>query len=213
MRAGSVHPGGGLLFALALLTAGCSERDMVVQPKYKPLQASEFFVDGQSSRQLEPGTVARGQLRVNEAYDTGETAGKLATLIPLEGFDPAEKLDPAKAVAARKEALSRGRERFNVFCAPCHGRTGDGNGMIVQRGFSKPPSLHEPRLREVAPGHFFHVITHGYGAMYSYASRIPTSDRWAIAAYIRALQLSQNAGLADLPAADRAKLEGEGSAK
>ncbi len=184
------------LGAWALLSAGCSESDMVVQPKYKPLQPSTFFADGQSSRPVEPGTIARGQLRDRPAFDTGEVDGKLVTTIPLPGFDPSEKLGETEARAARKTALLRGRERFNIYCSPCHDRTGDGNGMIVQRGFSKPPSLHEPRLREVAPGHFFHVMTNGYGAMYSYASRISPADRWAITAYIRALQLSRNAQLA-----------------
>jgi mono/diheme cytochrome c family protein len=204
---------GLLLCAWVLLSAGCSEQDMVIQPKLKPLQPSVFFADGLSSRPVVPGTIARGQLQDKPAFDTGDVNGKLVTFIPLKGFDPAETLDPAEAREARRRALERGRERFNIFCAPCHSRAGDGNGMIVQRGFTRPPSFHQPRLREVAPGHFFHVITNGYGAMYSYASRIPTADRWAIAAYIRALQLSQNAELADLSTEERSKLEGEGAVK
>jgi mono/diheme cytochrome c family protein len=191
----------------ALATAGCSEGDMVVQPKYKPLRPSAFFADGQSSRPIEPGTVARGQLFDRPAFDTGEVDGKLVTLIPLPGFDPADGLTGAEAREARRRALTRGQERFNIFCSPCHARTGDGDGMIVQRGFSKPPSLHEPRLREVAPGHFFRVMTNGYGAMFSYASRVPPADRWAITAYIRALQLSRNADPADVPADERSKLD------
>jgi mono/diheme cytochrome c family protein len=105
-----------------------------------------------------------------------------------------------------RAALARGRERFNIYCSPCHGQTGLGQGMIVQRGFSPPPSFHEQRLRDVPAGHFFHVITHGYGAMYSYAARVAPEDRWKIVAYIRALQLSFNARLDDVPVEDRAKL-------
>ena len=123
-----------------------------MQPKYKPLQPSTFFADGQSSRPVEPGTVARGQLRVHPAFDAGEVDGKLDGYIPLKGFDPGETLDQGEAaVEARRGALERGRERFDIFCAPCHAKTGDGNGMIVQRGFSKPPSLHEPRAPRGPP--------------------------------------------------------------
>ena len=179
-------------FALAVASAGCEEHDMAEQPKFPPLRPSAFFADGRSARPIEPGTVARGQLRVHPAFDAGEVDGKLVSFIPLKGFDPGETLDPEAAIEARRSALERGRERYNIFCAPCHAKTGDGNGMIVQRGFSKPPSLHEPRLREAPPGHYFKVITKGYGAMYSYASRVPPADRWAIVAYIRALQLSQD---------------------
>ena len=114
---------------------------------------------------------------------------------------PLKKVDRA--------VLERGRQRFNIYCSPCHGRTGDGQGMIVKRGFSPPPSFHIERLRDAPAGHFFHVITNGYGAMYSYASRVPVEDRWAITAYIRALQLSQNARVADVPASERGKLEGQ----
>jgi mono/diheme cytochrome c family protein len=203
------------LGAWALFVAGCSEEDMVVQPKFKPLQPTTFFSDGQSSRPLEPGTIARGQLRVNPAFDTGMVEGKLLDFIPVKGFDPAETraLSAAEAKEARRVVLERGRERFNIYCTPCHSRLGDGTGMIVQRGFSKPPSLHEPRLREAPAGHFFHVITNGYGAMYSYASRVGPSDRWAIVAYIRALHTRQNARLADLTEEERTRLEGEGAAR
>jgi mono/diheme cytochrome c family protein len=166
---------------------------MVIQPKYKPLQPSTFFADGRSSRPVEPGTVARGQLNVRPEFDEGEVKGKLVSYIPLKGFDPNEQLDAAEAREARRAALVRGRERFNIYCSPCHGQTGEGDGMIVQRGFSKPPSFHEPRLREAPPGHFYRAITRGFGAMFSYASRVAPADRWAITAYIRALQLSQNA--------------------
>lgn len=194
----------------AFVPAGCSEQDMVTQPKLKTLQPSSFFADGQSARQVEPGTIAIGQLRINPAFDTGEAEGKLVSYIPLAGFTPESKAEDREA---RKTVLARGRQRFNIFCAPCHSQTGEGNGMIVQRGFSPPPSLHLPRLRDVPPGHLFRVITNGYGAMYSYASRISPADRWAIAAYIKALQLSQNAQVADLPESQRSGLEAEGAAK
>jgi mono/diheme cytochrome c family protein len=186
----------------ALLVAGCNEADMVVQPKLKPLQPSTFFSDGRASRPVEPGTVAREQLRVHPAFDTGETDGKLVGYVPLRGFDPNESVDRDAAREARRQALVRGRERFDIYCSPCHGRTGEGNGMIVLRGFPKPPSFHEQRLREAPPGHFFRAITNGFGVMYSYAARVEPADRWAIVTYIRALQLSQDARLADATTGD-----------
>ncbi len=211
-RAGSCL-GTAFLLASVLASSGCSEKDMVVQPKLKPLQASAFFADGQASRPVEPGTIARGQIQDRPAFDTGEVDGKLVGYIPLPGFDPNQTLDASAARDARHQALTRGRERFEIYCTPCHDRTGSGNGMIVQRGFSRPPSYHIERLREAPPGHFFRVVTKGYGAMYSYASRISPDDRWKIVAYIRALQLSQNAELADVPEPERAKLQGEGPSR
>jgi mono/diheme cytochrome c family protein len=166
---------------------------MAKQPKYhRALEESDFFEDGRASRPVVEGTVARGQLRVDRAFYEARSGEALIDDVPM-------KVDRA--------VLERGRERFNIYCSPCHSRLGDGQGMIVQRGFSPPPSLHEQRLRDAPAGHFFHVITHGYGAMYSYASRVPPEDRWAIVAYIRALQLSQHASLADVPATERSKLE------
>lgn len=182
-----------VLPCLALL-AGCYEQEMATQPKYqRPYQPSAFFADGQSSRPLVAGTVARGQLRTDRAHYEAMAGDRVIDEIPL-------KVD--------RSVLARGQARFNIYCSPCHGRTGDGQGMIVKRGFSPPPSLHLPRLRDAPSGHFFRVITHGYGAMYSYASRVPVDDRWAITAYIRALQLSQNARLDDVPSEARANLEG-----
>ena len=205
------------LATCALALAGCSEADMVTQPKYKPLQPSTFFADGQSSRPIEPGTVARvarGEtFQVHDAFETGETQGKLVNTIPLKGFDPGDKVDESEAREARRSALLRGRERFNIFCSPCHGRTGEGNGMIVQRGFSRPPSFHKQRLHDAPDGHFFRAITNGYGAMYSYASRVPPADRWAITAYIRALQMSRPAEPDDEPKGERSKGQGEGRAR
>ena len=176
-----------------VLLAGCGFQEMDRQPKYqRPFQPSEFFADGQSSRQLVPGTVARGELRVDRAFYEAKRGDLLIDEVPH---------------AVDRAYLARGRERFNIYCSPCHGRTGDGQGMIVKRGFSPPPSFHLQRLRDAPTGHIFNVITKGYGAMYSYASRVPVDDRWAITAYVRALQLSQNARLDDLPAAERPKLE------
>ncbi|MGE3821439.1 MAG: cytochrome c [Isosphaeraceae bacterium] len=201
MRAGFVSPARAVpvwpALALAALAfaSGCNEQQMITQPKYKPLQPSVFFPDGQSSRPVVPGTVARGQLRIHPAFDQGEVDGALVNVIPVKGFDPQQPLDPAAARLARKAVLERGRRRYDVFCAPCHDRVGTGQGMIVQRGFSAPPSFHLDRLREAPPGHYFKAITNGYGAMASYASRIPVEDRWAIVAYVRALQLSQDASM------------------
>ncbi len=178
----------------AAIASGCDAQDMVVQPKVLTYQPSDFFPDGQSSRPVVAGTIARGQLNVNPAHDVGMVDGKLVDELP----------EPLKL---SRELLRRGQERFNIYCAPCHDRSGQGEGMIVKRGFSPPPSLHEDRLREAPIGYFFHVMTKGYGAMYSYASRIEPDDRWAIAAYIRDLQLSQNAKLADVPAERQADLE------
>jgi mono/diheme cytochrome c family protein len=182
-----------LLLALVVLP-GCSEQDMVIQPRVKPYQESAFFADGQASRPLVFGTVARGQLGTDLAYETGKTGDLLVDKIPDR-----VKVDEA--------LLKHGRERYNIYCSPCHSRLGDGRGMIVQRGFPPPPSFHDERLRDAPSGHFFNVITRGYGAMYSYASRIPTADRWAIVAYIRALQLSQHATLDDVPKEERSQLD------
>ncbi len=162
------------------------------QPSYKPLARSTFFEDQRSARPLVPGTVAQGELREDEHLYTGKIRGELAATFPFP---------------VTRAVLERGRERFNIFCSPCHGRLGDGRGIVVQRGFKQPPSYHEQRLREAPIGHFFDVITNGFGAMANFDYRVPVRDRWAIAAYIRALQFSQNAGLADVPAAQRRALE------
>lgn len=175
---------------LAMLLAGC-RLDMHVQPKYRPLDPSPFFADERSARAPVPDTVARGHLRIDDHLYTGKVNGALADSFPF----PITRRD-----------LDRGRERFEIFCSPCHGRLGYGNGMIVQRGFSAPPSYHTDRLRQAPPGHFFGVITNGYGRMFSYAARVSVEDRWRIAAYIRALQLSQHATLGDVPESERGKL-------
>ena len=169
--------------ACLLCCAGC-HRDMRNQPRYEEFEASSFFANGQSARPLMPGTIARGQLREDTAFFTGKEDEKLVADLPIE-------LDRA--------VLLRGQSRFNIFCSPCHDMTGRGNGMIVQRGFRKPPSMHIERLRTAPAGHFFDVMTNGFGAMPSYAVPIEPADRWAIVAYVRALQLSQNASLEDVP--------------
>ena len=172
---------------------GCHS-DMYDQPRYEPYSPSTFFKDGTSYRPLVPGTIARGELRA----DKHKFAGKGADGKPATEF-------PAPVTEAM---VMRGRERFMIFCSPCHGANGDGNGMIVQRGLGAPPSFHIDRLRQAPVGHFFDVISNGYGAMYRYDYRVPVDDRWAIIAYVRALQYSKNAPVADLPAPLREKLEG-----
>jgi len=174
-----------------LLGATACRQDMHDQPRYEPLERNAFFEDGRASRPFVEGTVARGQLRLDDHFYTGKVNGELVTTLPF---------------AATKEILERGQQRYNIFCSPCHDQIGNGTGMIVQRGFRQPPSFHIDRLRQASAGHFFDVMTNGFGTMYSYADRIAPKDRWAIAAYIRALQLSQNATLEDVPAAERSKL-------
>lgn len=178
-----------MLAACAL--AGC-RLDMHLQPRYNPYDPSDFFSDGRSARQPVAGTVARGELRIDEQLYTGKVDGKLADTFPF----------PITA-----NDILRGQQRYNIYCSPCHDYTGSGRGMIVQRGFPPPPSYHIDRLRQAPVGHFFDVMTNGFGAMYSYASRISPEDRWRIAAYVRALQLSEHAKIEDVPDAERPKLE------
>lgn len=161
------------------------------QPRYEPLEHSTFFNDGRSARPFVEGTVARGHLKTDEHFYTGKVNGELVNTLPFP---------------ATKEVLDRGHERYNIYCSPCHDRVGNGQGMIVQRGFRQPPSLHIDRLRQAPLGHFFDVMTNGFGTMYSYAERIAPRDRWTIVAYIRALQMSQNATLDDVPVEERSKL-------
>ncbi len=167
---------------------------MFNQPSSKPLSRNDFFQDNQmASRPLVAHTIARGHLDEDEAFYSGKIGTNLVTTFPIP---------------ITRETLERGRERFEIYCSVCHGRTGEGNGMIIQRGFPVPPSYHIDRLRQAPVGHLFDVMTQGYGIMYSYAERVEPADRWAIAAYIRALQLSHNMKVAELPAAQRAQLEG-----
>jgi mono/diheme cytochrome c family protein len=177
-----------ILFCVML---GCRQ-DMHNQPRYKPLAGTDFFGDGRSARPVVEGTVARGHLRIDKARYTGKVGDADVETFPF----PITKAD-----------VLRGQERFNIYCAPCHSRIGDGNGMVVRRGFRQAASYHTAKMRSAPLGHFFDVITNGFGAMPSYASRVEPDDRWRIAAYIRALQLSEGASIDDVPADKRADLE------
>jgi mono/diheme cytochrome c family protein len=174
-----------------VLAAGCRQ-DMHDQPKYVPLRQSSFFGDERSARPLVPGTVARGHLHDDALLYTGKINGADATVFPL---------------VPDARVMARGRERFDIYCSPCHGRTGQGDGMVVRRGFRHPPTFHQDRLRNAPIGHLFDVITNGFGAMPDYATQIRAEDRWAIVAYMRALQLSEHATLADVAADKRSELE------
>ena len=181
-----------LCAAIVLLTMVGCRQDMHDQPKYIPLRESTFFTDTRSARPVVAGTVARGQLREDTLLYTGKVNGADATTFPF---------------AVDEKAMARGRERYDIYCAPCHGRTGAGDGMIVRRGFRVPPTLHQDRLRDSPVGHFFDVITNGFGAMPDYATQIKAEDRWAIIAYVRALQLAQHAPLSAVPPDRRSELD------
>lgn len=174
-----------LLIAIAmigLLSTGCRQQ-MAEAPAYDPLEYSDFFADGQASRKPVEGTVPRGHLRLDDHLYTGKLDGQLVTTYPFE---------------VTREVLDRGEERYNIFCTPCHGRTGDGNGIIVQRGHRQPPSFHEQRMVEQPVGHWIDVITNGFGAMPSYVDQIQPHDRWAIVAYIQALQMTRGVTIDEL---------------
>ena len=177
----------GLLVCAMLSLAGC-RLDMQVQPYYRPLAQSNFFADKRAARPIIAGTVARGELANDSYFQTGKIGSTDGDFMPF----------PVTA-----EVLARGQQRFNIYCSPCHSEVGDGNGMIVQRGYQRPPSYHTDRLRKAPIGYFFDVITNGYGKMPDYATQVQPADRWAIAAYIRALQLSQGATKADVPAGEQ----------
>ena len=182
-----------LWFLSVTIFVSACRQDMHDQPRYKPLAGTEFFGDGRSARPVVDGTVARGQLRIDSARYAGKVDGQLVDVFPF----PITAAD-----------VMRGQQRFNIYCSPCHSRIGDGNGMVVRRGFRQPAaSYHTERLIKAPVGHFFDVITNGFGAMPSYASRVEPDDRWRIAAYIRVLQLSQNATIDDVPADKRTELE------
>ncbi len=176
---------------VSLALAACRQ-DMHDAPRYEPLEANAFFSNGSASRMPVANTVARGQLNEDRHLYEGVVDGRPAETFPM----------PVTAAV-----MARGHDRFNVFCSPCHGQTGIGNGMIVQRGFRQPPSFHDERLRNAPVGYYFDVMTHGFGAMQDYAAQVPVDDRWAIAAYIRALQASRAATVADVPADKRADLD------
>ena len=181
-----------LALCLLILIAGCGG-NMRDQAKCNPYETSAAFADGKCMRQLPENTVARGLGQEEQDLSGTGADGQPAADFPFP---------------ITREVLTAGRTRFEQFCSPCHGLSGYGNGMIVQRGFPAPPSFHTQRLRDVPPGYIVNVITNGFGRMYSYAFRVEPQDRWAIAAYIRALQLSQNATLDDVPPEERQKLQG-----
>jgi hypothetical protein len=187
----------GLVLFLLAVGVACRQ-DMHDQPKYIPLRPSDFFADGRSERPIVAGTVARGHLDDDTLLYTGKGPdGKFSDDFPFP---------------VTRQVIERGENRFNIYCTPCHGRLGNGDGMIVRRGYRKPPSYHIDRLRHVPNGYIYDVISHGFGAMPDYAAQIEPRDRWAIISYVRALQLSQNASINDVPPDGRAQLE-QGGAK
>lgn len=173
-----------LLLLLTLLLAGCG-RNMAEQPKYSNFEANPFLENGTTAQAPPEGTVSRERGAIDPAFFSGQGEGGFVAESPLP---------------VTEELLQRGMERYNIYCSPCHNYNGNGMGTVVQRGFPQPSSLHEQRLRDQPVGYFFNAMTNGFGRMYPYASRIPPEDRWAIASYIRALQLSQFATLDDVPA-------------
>jgi mono/diheme cytochrome c family protein len=176
--------------AVLMMVAACRQ-DMHNSPKAIPLRESVFFKNASSARPLVDGTVARGTLQDDEAFFTGKNGAAVADTLPF----------PLTA-----EVLDRGEQRYNIYCSPCHGPTGKGDGMIVRRGFRRPPSYHTERLQIAPIGHFYDVMTNGFGAMPDYRAQVSPRDRWAIAAYVRALQLSQHASAADIPEEEKQKL-------
>ena len=179
------------MLIVVVMGGSACRQDMHDQPKYVPLRESTFFADARSARPLVVGTLARGQLHEDALLYSGKNNGADTTMFPFLIDD---------------RVMARGQERFNIYCSPCHGRTGFGDGMVVRRGYRRPPSYHDDRLRNVPLGHLFDVISNGFGAMPDYAAQINAEDRWAIVAYVRALQLSEHATVADVPADQREKL-------
>lgn len=181
----------GAVVLLALSGIGCYAQEMSNQARYKPLAESELFPNRMASRPLVEGTVARGQLKEDALFHTGKLGEQFAPTVP---------------VAVDRALLERGQQRYDIYCAPCHDRSGSGNGIVVQRGYQRAASFHVDRLRSTPPGYFFDVITNGFGAMPNYRAQIPAHDRWAITAYIRVLQFSQHADVSLLSPADVERL-------
>lgn len=192
-----------LLLALPLLLAGCRQ-DMHDQPRFRSYAETKLWPDGRSARPAVDGAIARGKLRTDAVLYRGKAGDQFVNAIPAAAM---------KDYATPRAFLARGQNRYNIYCSPCHGRLGDGEGVVANRGFKHPPSYHSDKLRNQPAGYYYDVITNGFGAMVSYASRIPVEDRWAIVSYVRALQLSQNATVEDVPAADRAKLDAPAAPK
>src|SRR4051812_18367469 len=185
-----------------LVLAGCRQ-DMHNQPKYVPLRASEFFKDGRSARMPVDHTVPRESLVTNtQFYKGGNAFEDQYFLTGKINGQPGDKFP----LPVTKEVLERGKQRYTIYCTPCHSRVGDGDGMIVNRGLKRPPSFHEERLKKEPIGYFYDVMTNGFGAMLNYSAQVKPEDRWAIAAYIRALQLSQDAKLSDVPESERGNI-------
>jgi hypothetical protein len=195
-RAPRALPLAAVLLA-ALAVAGCRQ-DMHQAPRYDPLERSDFFADQRSARPLIEGTVARGFLREDAVYYTGRQGNVFVQRMPVE---------------VTLDVVKRGQERYNIYCAPCHAQTGEGDGLIVQRGMKQPPSFHSERLRQQGDGYFYDVITNGFGAMQDYSSQIVPADRWAVVAYLRALQLSRAATIDDVPEGERGRLQGTAPAE
>jgi hypothetical protein len=191
---GAKRPTTLLPFALCLLPllAAACRQDMHDAPRYDPLEASPIFPKGSSAQPLVAGTVARGLLNEDEHLYTGKVGGAPVTTYPF---------------AITRADLDRGEERYNIYCSPCHSRTGDGNGMVVQRGYRRPSSYHQDRLREAPVGYFFDVMTSGFGAMPDYRAQVGVEDRWRIVAYIRTLQLAHSGTTADVPASELERLK------
>lgn len=187
----SIRPAAVALAILGIAGSGCYAQDMANEGRLKPLEASEFFEDGMTARQPVEGTVARGQLFNDDHLYRGIVDGAPAETFPFE---------------VTADVLERGRDRYEIFCTPCHDQVGTGNGIVVQRGFRRPSSFHVEGLRAAPPGHFYDVMTNGFGVMPSYAAQVRAEDRWAIVAYIRALQLAQNATEDDLGPQDLEQL-------
>ena len=179
------------LMLLVVLAAACRQ-DMHNAPRVDPYEETDAFADGRGMRPLVEGTVARGHLNDDELMFTGKVDGQFVDQFPFQ---------------VTHEVLERGHERFNIYCSPCHGRTAMGNGMIVQRGLRPPPSFHDEKMRNQPAGYYFDVISNGFGAMQDYRAQVDVKDRWAIISYIRALQYSQRATLADVPGDKRGELD------
>jgi mono/diheme cytochrome c family protein len=179
------------LAVIALFALTACHQKMANQARYDPLEPSDFFEDGMASRPRLAGTVARGEVGGDPYLETGKINGQEGDAFPFP---------------VTEAVMNRGQERFNIYCSQCHGRLGDGNGMIPSRGFRRPPSFHTQTLRTAKAGHFFDVMTNGFGSMPPYRTMVPPQDRWAIVAYIRALQLSQGATMSDVPPAQQSSI-------
>lgn len=197
-----------LLTICLSLAAGCRQ-DMQNQPRFKPLRPNPMFDDGGSARPLVEGTVPRASARDESFRPSWVVTSKQAVILETNDISNVSQFP----IPVTSQLLDRGQDRFNIYCAVCHGRVGDGKGMVVQRGFRQPPSYHIDRLRAAPIGHFYDVVTNGFGAMPSYGEQVTPQDRWAIIAYIRALQLSQHAPISDVPLEKRDKLDGGGPPK